>query len=131
MRPPRPPNKIASCSKNRCSIALGRQQYLNIRQECPNPLQGQVVTIAEIPAPPYFLLPQIFGVKKVSGCLVNLHFYLASYFKYMPNIIMEGGGQRINNKFVSGKWHAVSYFNSLFKPMMRYYINNNILGFNC
>ncbi len=64
--------------------------------------------MAEVPAPPYFLLPQLYGTERVSGCLVNLHFYLAAYFKFKPNIIFEGGGKRVNGKFVSGKWHAVS-----------------------
>ncbi len=107
-QPPKIPQASATCNRDRCVGRHNSSMHLDLDKECPNPLLGQIVTIAEVPAPPYFLLPQIYGIKKVSGCLVNLHFYLGEYFKYYPNIIMEGGGIGGNETTMVGKWGAVS-----------------------
>ncbi len=87
------------------------QLPLNIFSDfCSNPMDGQTLTLTEIPSFPQAILPNVLNNKFISGYSVNMFLLYAKHFKFRPKITFTGGGTYMahNESFSPGKFHDVS-----------------------
>lgn len=109
-RPSLPSHQIiAVCTINKDCLYAGYSKDQTLG--CPDPLQGQVVTLEDIPIMPIVLLPSYTG-GKVSGYGVNLFLMYAKKYQFTPNIKFAstlGNFFPNNNSFSPGLAGNASY----------------------
>ncbi len=103
---------IAACNPKRgCSYPVNLHTQEPFDLGCPNPLQGQVVTLEEIPVLPIVLLPKYAG-GKLSGYGINLFLLYAKKYRFIPKIKLAttvGGFMPHNKSFTPGSVRNASH----------------------
>ncbi len=108
-KPPQPERKIMVPFSGKFYNANSRKPE-DIEGACRNPMRGQLITLAALPARPQIHFPNTVGNKKMSGIVVNLFFTYAKIYKFKTKMTFGGGGSYIpqNKSFTPGQYNSVN-----------------------